>query len=33
MIACRADPFDDINELTRVSFVMKGGRVHRHDQP
>jgi imidazolonepropionase-like amidohydrolase len=31
VIACRGDPFDDIDELTRVSFVMKGGRVHRHD--
>ena len=31
VIACRGDPFDDIAELTRVSFVMKGGNVHRHD--
>ena len=31
VIACPGDPFDDITELTRVSFVMKGGHVHRHD--
>ena len=30
-IACPGDPFDDITELTRVLFVMKGGHVHRHD--
>ena len=31
VIACRENPFDDIHGLTRLSFVMKGGRVHRHD--
>ena len=31
VIACAGDPFDDITELTRVSFVMKGGHVHRRD--
>jgi imidazolonepropionase-like amidohydrolase len=31
VIACPGDPFEDISELTRVSFVMKGGHVHRHE--
>ena len=31
VIACTGDPFQDIAELTRLSFVMKGGRVARHD--
>jgi imidazolonepropionase-like amidohydrolase len=32
VIACAADPFDDIEELTRLTFVMKGGQVHRDDR-
>jgi len=32
VIACRADPFDDIGELTRVVLVMKGGEVVRDDR-
>jgi imidazolonepropionase-like amidohydrolase len=32
VIACAADPFDDIEELTRLTFVMKGGKVHRDDR-
>lgn len=31
IIACAGDPFQDIQELTRLNFVMKGGQVHRHD--
>ena len=31
VIACAGDPFEDIDELTRVTFVMKGGHVHRRD--
>jgi imidazolonepropionase-like amidohydrolase len=31
VIACTGDPFADIEELTRLTFVMKGGKVHRHD--
>jgi imidazolonepropionase-like amidohydrolase len=27
VIACRADPFEDIEELTRLVLVMKGGQV------
>jgi imidazolonepropionase-like amidohydrolase len=33
VIACAHDPFVDIDELTRLVFVMKGGQVQRHDQP
>jgi imidazolonepropionase-like amidohydrolase len=33
VIGCRADPLADITELTRVAFVMKGGRVYRNEQP
>ena len=33
VIACAGDPLQDIEELTRLTFVMKGGQVHRHDQP
>ena len=29
VIGCPGDPFDDIEELTRVGFVMKGGQVAR----
>ena len=32
VIACSGDPLQDIEELTRLTFVMKGGRVHRHDR-
>ena len=31
VIACTGDPLQDIEELTRLSFVMKGGQVARHD--
>ena len=31
VIACAGDPFEDIEELTRLIFVMKGGEVQRHD--
>jgi imidazolonepropionase-like amidohydrolase len=31
VIACTADPFADIEELTRLTFVMKDGKVHRHE--
>jgi imidazolonepropionase-like amidohydrolase len=31
VIAATGDPLQDIAELTRLSFVMKGGRVARHD--
>ena len=31
VIACSGDPLEDIEELTRLSFVMKGGQVARHD--
>lgn len=29
IIACRGDPLDDISELTRLAFVMKGGAVYK----
>ena len=32
IIACASDPFDDIEELTRLTFVMKGGQVARDDR-
>ena len=32
VIACASDPFDDIEELTRLTFVMKGGQVARDDR-
>lgn len=32
IIATPADPLRDIGELRRVSFVMKEGRVYRHDR-
>lgn len=31
IVACRADPIDDIEEITRIAFVMKGGRVYRNE--
>ena len=31
IIGCASDPLADIEELTRVAFVMKGGTVVRHD--
>ena len=31
VIACAGDPFESIEELTRLMFVMKGGEVARHD--
>jgi imidazolonepropionase-like amidohydrolase len=33
VIACAGDPLQDIEELTRIGFVMKAGRVERHDNP
>jgi imidazolonepropionase-like amidohydrolase len=33
VIACAGDPLQDIDELTRIGFVMKAGRVERHDNP
>jgi imidazolonepropionase-like amidohydrolase len=33
VIACTGDPLEDIEELTRLTFVMKGGRVERHHPP
>jgi imidazolonepropionase-like amidohydrolase len=32
VIACGSDPFEDIEELTRLTFVMKGGQVVRDDR-
>jgi imidazolonepropionase-like amidohydrolase len=32
VIACANDPWEDIEELTRLVFVMKGGQVERHEQ-
>jgi imidazolonepropionase-like amidohydrolase len=32
VVACAGNPLDDIAELTRVAFVMKGGRVERDDR-
>ena len=32
VIACANDPWDDIEELTRLVFVMKGGRIERQEQ-
>ena len=32
VIACAGDPFEDIEELTRLTFVMKGGQVARDDR-
>jgi imidazolonepropionase-like amidohydrolase len=32
VIACAHDPLVDIEELTRLIFVMKGGQTERHDQ-
>ena len=31
VIGCAGDPLQDIEELTRLTFVMKGGQVARHD--
>ncbi|MCI0414436.1 amidohydrolase family protein [bacterium] len=33
MIAVAGDPLDDITELQRIKFVMKGGVIHRNDLP
>jgi imidazolonepropionase-like amidohydrolase len=32
VIACANDPWEDLEELTRLVFVMKGGQIERHDQ-
>jgi imidazolonepropionase-like amidohydrolase len=31
VIACRGNPLDDIEELTRVALVMKGGQVYKNE--
>jgi imidazolonepropionase-like amidohydrolase len=31
VIACRGNPLDDIEELTRIALVMKGGQVYKND--
>jgi imidazolonepropionase-like amidohydrolase len=31
IVACRANPLDDIEELTRLAFVMKGGTAYRNE--
>jgi imidazolonepropionase-like amidohydrolase len=31
IVGCRANPLDDIEELMRIGFVMKGGTVYRHE--
>jgi imidazolonepropionase-like amidohydrolase len=31
IVACRANPLDDITELMRIAFVMKGGTVHKNE--
>jgi imidazolonepropionase-like amidohydrolase len=33
LIAVEGDPLQDISELERVIFVMKGGEIERWDQP
>jgi imidazolonepropionase-like amidohydrolase len=31
VIACAGDPLEDVEELTRLTFVMRGGQLHRRD--
>jgi imidazolonepropionase-like amidohydrolase len=31
IIACRANPLDDIEELTRIALVMKGGQAYKNE--
>ena len=31
IVACRGNPLDDINEVTRIAFVMKGGRTYKNE--
>jgi imidazolonepropionase-like amidohydrolase len=31
IIACRGNPLDDIEEMTRIAFVMKGGHVYKNE--
>ncbi|HVR66471.1 MAG TPA: amidohydrolase family protein [Verrucomicrobiae bacterium] len=31
VIACRGNPLDDIEELTRIALVMKGGQVYKNE--
>jgi imidazolonepropionase-like amidohydrolase len=31
IIACRGNPLDDIEELTRIALVMKGGQVYKNE--
>ena len=30
IVACRENPLRDIREVTRIAFVMKGGRVYKN---
>jgi imidazolonepropionase-like amidohydrolase len=32
IIATRGNPLEDARALKQVSFVMKNGRVHKHDR-
>jgi imidazolonepropionase-like amidohydrolase len=32
IIGCRGNPLDDIEELTRLSLVMKGGRIYKDER-
>src|SRR5262249_62175271 len=31
IVACRANPLDDIEEITRIAFVMKGGIIYKDE--
>jgi imidazolonepropionase-like amidohydrolase len=31
IVACRANPLDDIEEITRIAFVMKGGTIYKDE--
>lgn len=33
LVAVRGDPLMNVRELENIRFVMKGGAVHRHDEP
>jgi hypothetical protein len=32
-VAVPSDPMQDIQQLEKVDFVMKGGTIYRHGQP